>query len=108
MPTIPKRNRPAWVTPTRKAWEHPNRWDGYKRNKWKEFSYYFKLAHPICATPGCNNATYYTDHIDPEDKYKDPLNPAKCQPLCYQCGNRKSGHESAEAYKARQAEAKND
>ena len=100
MPTMPKTNRPAWIGPARKAWEHRNRWEGYKLNAWKTFSYHFKLANPICATPGCGRATYYTDHINPEDKYIDPLNPAKCQPLCRQCGDSKSGKESDAARRA--------
>lgn len=98
---MPKNKRAPWMPPPRKAWTHTNRWEGYQTTAWKEFSYYFKIANPTCATPGCNGATYYTDHVNPEDKYTDPLNPDKCQPLCWHCGNVKSGKESGEARRAK-------
>lgn len=109
MPTLPKSNRPHWIGPARKAWDrHANRWQGYKTNKWKEFSHYFKLANPICATPGCGKASYYTDHINPEDKYTDPLNPAKCQPLCWDCGNKKTSGEGHAVRRSGRADSAGD
>jgi len=99
MPYMPKTTRPPWLGPARKAWQHGKRWEGYKLNAWKEFSWHFKIANPICATEGCNNPTYYTDHINREDKFTDPLNPEKCQPLCKPCGDLKSAQEGAEQRK---------
>lgn len=99
MPTMPKTVRAPWMPAPRKAWTHRNRWKGYQLNAWKEFSHYFKIANPICATPGCGQPTYFTDHVNREDKLTDPLNPAKCQPLCWKCGNSKSGKESADQRK---------
>lgn len=78
------------------------RWEGYATADWRAFSKWFKQAHPVCCTPGCGQATYYTDHkmpvLDLIAQGRNPLDTAECQPLCYKCGNKKTGYEG----KARQ------
>lgn len=46
---------------------------------------------------GCGKPTYYTDHKTPVlqliEQGRNPLDPNECQPLCWKCGNKKTGHE---------------
>lgn len=104
MPKINPSPRPVWAS-KRVAYETTRvrkRWGGYARNDWRAFSKRFKQQHPICSTPGCKQPTYYTDHIIPVldliAQGRNPLDAAECQPLCYKCGNKKTGYEG----KARQ------
>jgi len=100
MPTMPKTRRAPRI-----AWDHQNRWPGYNTRRWREASLQFKINNPLCCTPGCNGATYVTDHNPPISSGIDPWNQAHWQPLCKRCHTLKTSSEggSATASKGRQA-----
>lgn len=100
MPTLPKVNRPHWLGPPRKAWEHRNRWEGYNTRRWRDASKQFKILHPVCSTPGCNRATYVTDHKVPIAAGCDPWDQRNWQPLCYKCNKGKTAQDGHAARRA--------
>ena len=97
-------NRP-WL-PDHKPFESGRvgqRWDGYKTQRWRKFSIWFKTINPICVVEGCNRGSYYTDHITPVIDLirhgRDPYDPDECQPLCRLHGDIKTGSEGAKKRK---------
>ena len=99
MPKINPSSRPVWAS-KRIAYESSRvskRWEGYNGTAWRTFTKWFKDANPVCCVDGCRKPTYYTDHIMPVLQWiaqgGNPLDPANCQPLCYVCGNKKTGKE---------------
>lgn len=97
-------NRP-WL-PDHKPFESGRvgqRWDGYKTQRWRKFSIWYKTLHHRCIIDGCNRDTYYTDHITPVVELvrlgRDPYDPAECQPLCRLHGDIKTGSEGAKKRK---------
>lgn len=71
------------------------RWAGYQTPRWRKLSRWFKSNNPLCSVPGCNNATYYTDHVIPALECADPWDTSNMQPLCKRHGASKTGSEGA-------------
>lgn len=99
MPKINPSSPPVWAG-KRIAYESSRvtkRWEGYNTPAWRTFSKWFKDANPVCCVDGCKKPTYYTDHkvrvLDWIAQGGNPLDHANCQPLCYGCGNKKTGKE---------------
>jgi len=100
MPTIPSnKKRPVWAG-ERRAFESGRRnarWEGYKKQYWRDFSKAFKIANPTCSEPGCGQPTYYSDHTIPIRDWiaqgGNPLDTDNIKPKCFKHGNKKTGHE---------------
>jgi 5-methylcytosine-specific restriction endonuclease McrA len=95
MPTMPTYKRKPWQG-ERKAYDTgriTKRWAGYNTARWRKMSLLFKHEQPICAVEGCEEPTYYTDHIVPALECADPYAWSNLQPLCFNCGNSKTGKE---------------
>lgn len=108
MPSIKRSTRPVWAGP-RVAYETTRvtkRWEGYSTTAWRNFSKWFKTEYPVCSTPACGQPTYYTDHIVPVLQWiaqgGSPMDEGNCQPLCYKCGNSKTGREGNAARRRRE------
>lgn len=90
-----------WL-PTPKPFESGRvgrRWEGYKGQRWRLFSIWFKIENRFCAVQGCGRESYYTDHRTPVLELiglgRDPYDPTECQPLCRMHGDQKTGSEGA-------------
>jgi len=95
MPTMPTYKRKPWQG-ERKAYDTgriTKRWAGYNTTRWRDFSKLFKIVNPICAIEGCEEPTYFTDHIIPVLQCSDPFALSNLQPLCWTHGHSKSGGE---------------
>ena len=81
------------------------RWEGYKSPRWRKFTRWFKIQHPICCIEGCLRDTYYTDHVVRVVELvrlgRDPYDPEECQPMCKLHHHKKTGGEGSEVKKGR-------
>lgn len=62
----------------------------YNSSKWRKLSLAYKERHPICENDGCNEPSYYTDHIVPISEGGEKLYEDNLQALCVSCNAKKT------------------
>ena len=67
----------------------------YNSKAWRHLSLSYKMKHPVCEVEGCNQPSYYTDHIIPMSQGGDEWNEDNFQALCKSCNGSKTAKQSS-------------
>jgi len=62
----------------------------YNTQAWRKLSVGYKMRHPVCEVDGCNNASFFTDHILPVADGGDKWDENNLQALCKSCNGSKT------------------
>ena len=66
----------------------------YNTQAWRKLSLAYKMSHPVCEVKGCNQTSYFTDHIVPVSEGGSKWDTNNFQALCKSCNGSKTAKQT--------------